>query len=149
MLRQWFCRLGWLLAVLGFVFGVILASSGQPWLGMAISILPILCKGLHTLSESGQYSRGLLLAVPGFLLGTVLIDSGWSWQGTAVSILSILYWGLRTFGKPGEFKTTPHEEGARLRSWTVPLHRFRFHHEPYRRETGPDSFIGREALCRE
>ena len=56
---------------------------------------------------------------------------------------------LPALGKPGRFRETPHEESAQLRTWVVPLRRFRFHHEPYRRETGPDSFIGREALCAE
>ncbi|WP_133513086.1 ATP-binding protein [Candidatus Thiosymbion oneisti] len=81
------------------------------------------------------------------------MSSGWLWPigiaiGIAISIPSAFY-GFRSLGKPGEFKQDPHEKRARFRSWIVPLHRFQFHHEPYRRETGSDSFIGREALCAE
>ncbi|WP_089729637.1 ATP-binding protein [Candidatus Thiosymbion oneisti] len=66
----------------------------------------------------------------------------------AVIILSVFY-GFRSSGELGKFIRDSHERGVRFRSWVVPLRRFRFHHEPYRRETGPDSFIGREALCAE
>lgn len=91
-----------------------------------------------------------LWAAAGFAFGIVLIIFGWLWPpiGIAIIILSLSY-GFRSSGEPGKFKRDPHEERARFRAWIVPLRRFQFHHEPYRRETSSESFIGREALCAE
>ncbi|GAB6042071.1 hypothetical protein JCM17961_27470 [Endothiovibrio diazotrophicus] len=39
------------------------------------------------------------------------------------------------------------EEDSRFLIWAIPLPRFHFHHEPYRRESSHSNFFGREELC--
>ncbi len=144
-LRRWLHR--WRRPVPGIVLGIGLASFGGIWLGIGpvISILSLVYRENRVL-------RRWLRAVAGVAFGVSLSMSfgWWLWPvvGVTISILSVFY-GFRSSGEPGKFKRDLHEKGARFRTWVVPLRRFQFYHEPYRRETGFDSFIGREALCAE
>lgn len=77
---------------------------------------------------------------------------GWLPGLLVMAGLLAVIWALfdRVWKEPPPIKPPPsHEKLAQLKTWIVPLYNFRFHHEPYRRESDRVNFIGREDLTAE
>jgi hypothetical protein len=67
-----------------------------------------------------------------------------------VSITLLLFFGRHLFeNQTKKPRPDTHEKIAQLKTWVIPLYNFRFHHEPYRRESSQINFIGRDDLTAE